>query len=85
MKRTLWVVLCILALVFAGTAMAETPKMGGTLVFGRGGDSVGFSGPSSSRGEGGGGRRPSANAPAFEPAGMDDDIPFRGLPHLEVA
>jgi single-strand DNA-binding protein len=25
---------------------------------------------------GGGGRRPSANAPAFEPGGMDDDIPF---------
>ncbi|MBL8599655.1 MAG: single-stranded DNA-binding protein [Devosia sp.] len=40
-----------------------------------GGDSVGFSGPSS-RSEGGGGRRPSSNAPAFEPAGMDDDIPF---------
>ena len=27
-------------------------------------------------GAGGGGRRPSANAPAFEPGGMDDDIPF---------
>lgn len=25
---------------------------------------------------GGGARRPSANAPAFEPGGMDDDIPF---------
>lgn len=25
---------------------------------------------------GGGGRRPQANAPAFEPGGMDDDIPF---------
>ncbi|MFD2649773.1 single-stranded DNA-binding protein [Devosia albogilva] len=25
---------------------------------------------------GGGGRRPAANAPAFEPGGMDDDIPF---------
>ena len=51
-----------------------------TMLDGRGeggGDSVGFSGPSSSRGEGGGGgRRPSSNAPAFEPAGMDDDIPF---------
>ena len=42
MKRTFWIVLCILALVFAGTAMAETPKKGGTLVFGRGGDSVGL-------------------------------------------
>ena len=51
-----------------------------TMLDGRGeggGDSVGFSGPSSSRSEGGGGgRRPSSNAPAFEPAGMDDDIPF---------
>lgn len=27
-------------------------------------------------GSGGGGRRPSSNAPAFEPGGMDDDIPF---------
>ena len=42
MKRNFWVILCILALVFAGTAMAETPKKGGTLVFGRGGDSVGL-------------------------------------------
>jgi single-strand DNA-binding protein len=50
-----------------------------TMLDGRGeggGDSVGFSGPSSARSEGGGGRRPSSNAPAFEPAGMDDDIPF---------
>ena len=49
-----------------------------TMLDGRGeggGDSVGFSSPSSSRGEGGG-RRPSSSAPAFEPAGMDDDIPF---------
>ena len=42
MRRTLWVVLCILALVLAGTAMAATPQKGGTLVFGRGGDSVGL-------------------------------------------
>src|SRR6187402_1204120 len=27
-------------------------------------------------GSAGGGRRPSSNAPAFEPGGMDDDIPF---------
>jgi single-strand DNA-binding protein len=49
-----------------------------TMLDGRGeggGDSVGFSGPPSARSEGGG-RRPSSNAPAFEPAGMDDDIPF---------
>jgi peptide/nickel transport system substrate-binding protein len=42
MKRTFWIVLCLLALVCAGTALAETPKKGGTLVFGRGGDSVGL-------------------------------------------
>ena len=47
-----------------------------TMLDGRGeggGDNAGFSGPSTSRSEG---RRPSSNAPAFEPAGMDDDIPF---------
>ncbi|HZY67922.1 MAG TPA: single-stranded DNA-binding protein [Devosia sp.] len=46
-----------------------------TMLDGRGeggGDSVGFSSPPS-RSEG---RRPQSNAPAFEPAGMDDDIPF---------
>jgi single-strand DNA-binding protein len=38
-----------------------------------GGDNAGgFSSPPA-RSEG---RRPSSNAPAFEPAGMDDDIPF---------
>jgi single-strand DNA-binding protein len=50
-----------------------------TMLDGRGegsGDNAGFSGPSSSRGESSGARRPSSNAPAFEPAGMDDDIPF---------
>lgn len=39
----------------------------------------GFGGPGSGGGFGGGGggaRRPSSNAPAFEPGGMDDDIPF---------
>jgi len=50
-----------------------------TMLDGRGdnaeGGAVGFSGPPSreSRPEG---RRPSASAPAFEPGGMDDDIPF---------
>jgi len=39
--------------------------------------SGGFSGPPAARAEAGGGaRRPSANAPAFESGGMDDDIPF---------
>jgi single-strand DNA-binding protein len=40
----------------------------------------GFGGPSSGGGGfgggGGGARRPASNAPAFEPGGMDDDIPF---------
>jgi len=39
----------------------------------RGNDEGGFRGV---RDNSGGGRRPSANAPAFEPGGMDDDIPF---------
>jgi single-strand DNA-binding protein len=39
------------------------------------GSSGGFSGGSGSSG-GGGARRPSSNAPAFEPGGGDDDIPF---------
>jgi single-strand DNA-binding protein len=55
-----------------------------TMLDGRGdnaeGSGTGFSGPreyGNSRSEnGGGGRRPAANAPAFEPGGMDDDIPF---------
>ena len=50
-----------------------------TMLDGRGeggGDNAGFSSPPAARSEGGGGRRPSSNAPAFEPAGMDDDIPF---------
>jgi single-strand DNA-binding protein len=42
----------------------------------RGNDDGGFRGVSNSGGGGGGGRRPAANAPAFEPGGMDDDIPF---------
>ena len=40
-----------------------------------GSDNGGFRGVRDNSG-GGGGRRPSANAPAFEPGGMDDDIPF---------
>lgn len=61
-----------------------------TLLDGRGeggGDNAGFGGGSSYGGDnggfrgvrdnaGGGGQRPRANAPAFEPGGMDDDIPF---------
>ncbi|HEV7344207.1 MAG TPA: single-stranded DNA-binding protein [Devosia sp.] len=59
-----------------------------TLLDGRGdgegaGDGGGFRGADNSGGfrgardnGGGGGQRPRANAPAFEPGGMDDDIPF---------
>ncbi|OAM73870.1 single-stranded DNA-binding protein [Devosia elaeis] len=42
---------------------------------GYGGGDSGFRGVRDNSG-GGGARRPSANAPAFEPGGMDDDIPF---------
>ena len=45
---------------------------------GGGGDNGGFRGvrDNNNGGGGGGGRRPQASAPAFEPGGMDDDIPF---------
>jgi single-strand DNA-binding protein len=36
----------------------------------------GFRGQRDNNNGGGGGQRPRANAPAFEPGGMDDDIPF---------
>lgn len=42
---------------------------------GEGGGETGFSGPRESAGRSEG-RRPAANAPAFESGGMDDDIPF---------
>jgi len=41
MKRLLYLLLCMVLLLAAGQAMAG-PKSGGTLVFGRGGDSVGL-------------------------------------------
>jgi single-strand DNA-binding protein len=41
-----------------------------------GGNDGGFRGVRDQGGGGGGARRPQANAPAFEPGGMDDDIPF---------
>jgi single-strand DNA-binding protein len=47
-----------------------------TMLDGRGeggGEATGFSGPPAARSEG---RRPAANAPAFESGSMDDDIPF---------
>ncbi|WDR05772.1 single-stranded DNA-binding protein [Devosia rhodophyticola] len=41
-----------------------------------GGGDGGFRGARPTENAGGGGRRPAANAPAFESGGMDDDIPF---------
>ncbi|HVY51494.1 MAG TPA: single-stranded DNA-binding protein [Devosia sp.] len=49
-----------------------------TMLDGRGdngGESTGFSGPPAREGRGES-RRPAASAPAFEPGGIDDDIPF---------
>jgi len=46
---------------------------GGGGNYGGGNEGGGFRG---ARDNAGGGRRPAANAPAFEPGGMDDDIPF---------
>jgi len=44
---------------------------------GYGDNNGGFRGARDNGGNGGGGgQRPRANAPAFEPGGMDDDIPF---------
>ena len=42
MMKKLFVLLTIMMLVATGHALADTPKAGGTLVFGRGGDSVGL-------------------------------------------
>ena len=42
MVKKIGIVLCILVLLVYGTALAQTPKKGGTLIFGRGGDSVGL-------------------------------------------
>jgi single-strand DNA-binding protein len=48
-----------------------------TMLDGRGdNDNAGGGGFTGSRSEGGGGRRPAANAPVFESGGADDDIPF---------
>ena len=42
MTKKLILLFTITTFVFAGAALAASPKMGGTLVFGRGGDSVGL-------------------------------------------
>ncbi|MBN1827920.1 MAG: ABC transporter substrate-binding protein [Deltaproteobacteria bacterium] len=42
MPRKVLVLIAIIFFVTAGMALAQTPKQGGTLVFGRGGDSVGL-------------------------------------------
>jgi ABC-type transport system substrate-binding protein len=36
------ILLCILMLLIVGSALAQSPKKGGTLIYGRGGDSVGL-------------------------------------------
>ena len=43
---------------------------------GYGGGDTGFRGVRDNNSGGGGGQRPRPSAPAFEPGGMDDDIPF---------
>ena len=59
--------------VFAG--VLEDPAFGDCC--GAGLDDGGFRGVGGGNGGGGGGaRRPASNAPAFEPGGLDDDIPF---------
>ena len=42
MIKKIAVTLLVLTLVLVGAALAQTPKKGGTLIFGRGGDSVGL-------------------------------------------
>jgi ABC-type transport system substrate-binding protein len=42
MVKKIGILFCAAMLLVVGTALAQTPKMGGTLVFGRGGDSVGL-------------------------------------------
>ncbi|MBF0679212.1 MAG: single-stranded DNA-binding protein [Devosia sp.] len=56
-----------------GGGSSEGGYGGGGGGYGGGGDG-GFRGRDNNAG--GGARRPAANAPAFEPGGMDDDIPF---------
>lgn len=55
-----------------GRGDGEGASRGGGNDGGYGGNDGGFRGAPA----GGGARRPQANAPAFEPGGMDDDIPF---------
>jgi peptide/nickel transport system substrate-binding protein len=42
MKRKVGILIFIFTFLVAGSALAQAPKKGGTLVFGRGGDSVGL-------------------------------------------
>jgi len=55
---------------------AEGGGGGGNAGGGYGGGNEGGGGFRGARETTGGARRPAANAPAFEPGGMDDDIPF---------
>ncbi len=42
MLKKAGVLLCIFMLLIVGSALAQAPKKGGTLIYGRGGDSVGL-------------------------------------------
>jgi ABC-type transport system substrate-binding protein len=42
MLRKITILFCVIMLLMVGNALAQTPSKGGTLVFGRGGDSVGL-------------------------------------------
>ena len=42
MLKRIGIFICVFTLLFSAAALAEAPKKGGTLVFGRGGDSVGL-------------------------------------------
>lgn len=42
MLRKIGILFCVVMMVMMGSALAQAPKKGGTLVFGRGGDSVGL-------------------------------------------
>jgi ABC-type transport system substrate-binding protein len=42
MLKKVGILLCIFMLLIVGSALAQAPKKGGTLIYGRGGDSVGL-------------------------------------------
>ena len=42
MLKKVGILLCVFMLLVVGSALAQAPKKGGTLIYGRGGDSVGL-------------------------------------------